>query len=327
MDSLFNAEILIALATLTTLEIVLGSTTSCSFPSWRASCRQRSRRARAGLGLMLAMGTRILLLASLAWIIRLTAPLFTVFAHEISGRDLILLGGGLFLIGKATYEIHDKLEGETGHGLTRGGAVVQRVIVQIMLLDIVFSLDSVITAVGMVDVLWVMIAAVVLAVVVMMVAATPISAFVHKHPTVKILALSFLILIGVSLVGEGLEQHIPKGYIYFAMAFSMLVEMINLRIRGRIPWSCTSRTSTKDDGRCGLTSLGPGPSTPVWLTSLATGSGRPERAEGRRVGTGPHFVWNPAASSAAFTSPNRPRAWSPASTVKSPRPCRRRSIV
>lgn len=231
MDSLFNAEILIALATLTILEIVLGID-NIVFISILAGKLPPAEQPRARrLGLMLAMGTRILLLASLAWIIKLTAPLFTVFEHEISGRDLILLGGGLFLIAKATYEIHDKLEGEMRDGTRRVAPSFSAVIVQIMLLDIVFSLDSVITAVGMVDVLWVMIAAVVLAVAVMMVAAAPISAFVHKHPTVKILALSFLILIGVSLVGEGLEQHIPKGYIYFAMAFSMMVEMVNLRIR------------------------------------------------------------------------------------------------
>ena len=179
------------------------------------------------------MVTRVLLLFSLAWMIRLTAPWFTIVGTEISGRDLILILGGLFLMGKSTYEIHDTLEGEEGHASKRVAASFASVIVQIMLLDIVFSLDSVITAVGMVDQLWVMIAAVMIAVGIMMISAEPISAFVHKHPTVKMLALSFLLLIGVSLIGEGTGQHIPKGYIYFAMGFSVFVEMINLRVRGK----------------------------------------------------------------------------------------------
>ena len=170
--------------------------------------------------------------ATLAWVIRLTEPLFTI-GRGFSGRDLILIGGGLFLIGKSTYEIHDRLEGEEGHGSARVAASFVSVIFQIMVLDIVFSLDSVITAVGMVDELWVMITAVLISVGIMMASAEAISAFVHKHPTVKMLALSFLLLIGVSLVAEGLDQHIPKGYIYFAMAFSVFVEMINLRVRAR----------------------------------------------------------------------------------------------
>jgi predicted tellurium resistance membrane protein TerC len=183
------------------------------------------------LGLLGAMITRVLLLFSLAWIIRLTQPWFTIIGQEISGRDLILIGGGLFLLGKSTYEIHDKLEGEEGHGSAKVAASFASVIVQIMLLDIVFSLDSVITAVGMVDELWVMIAAVMIAVGIMMASAESISAFVHKHPTVKMLALSFLLLIGLSLILEGFDHHIPKGYIYFAMGFSVFVEMINLRLR------------------------------------------------------------------------------------------------
>ena len=165
------------------------------------------------------------------WIIRLTAPLFTSFGRPISGRDLILIGGGLFLLAKSTIEIHDGLEGEEGHGSTRVAPSFSAAIVQIMLLDIVFSLDSVITAVGMADELAVMVAAVVLAVGVMMFLAAPISAFVSRHPTIKMLALSFLLLIGVSLVGDGLGMHVPKGYIYFAMGFSVFVEMINLRVR------------------------------------------------------------------------------------------------
>jgi predicted tellurium resistance membrane protein TerC len=158
-----------------------------------------------------------------------------VFGHEISGRDVILILGGLFLLGKSTYEIHDKLEGEEGHASARVAASFVSVLVQIMLLDIVFSLDSVITAVGMVDDLWVMVTAVIVSVGIMMGAAEPISTFVHRHPTVKMLALSFLLLIGLSLLLEGFEQHIPKGYIYFAMGFSVFVEMINLRLRAKAP--------------------------------------------------------------------------------------------
>jgi predicted tellurium resistance membrane protein TerC len=177
------------------------------------------------------MLTRIALLFALAWIIRLTAPLFTVLGQEISGRDLILLVGGLFLLGTSTYEIHEKLEGEEGHASAHVKPSFTSVIIQILLLDIVFSLDSVITAVGMADRIGVMIAAVVVAVVFMMVFAGPISRFVERHPTVKMLALSFLLLIGVTLVAEGLDRHIPQGSIYFAMAFSVGVEMLNLRLR------------------------------------------------------------------------------------------------
>jgi predicted tellurium resistance membrane protein TerC len=168
---------------------------------------------------------------SIAWIVRLTAPLFTVFGQDISGRDLILIGGGLFLLGKATLEIHERLEGEEALGTTRAAPSFGAVIVQIMLLDIVFSLDSVITAVGMAEDISVMVAAVVLSVAIMMFSAEPISTFVSKHPTIKVLALSFLLLIGMSLVGDGLGMHVPKGYIYFAMGFSVFVEMINLRVR------------------------------------------------------------------------------------------------
>jgi predicted tellurium resistance membrane protein TerC len=179
------------------------------------------------------MAMRVLLLLSISWISRLTTPLFTVIGQEISGRDLILIIGGLFLVAKATHEIHDKLEGEEGRVSTRVAASLGAVVTQIMLLDIVFSLDSVITAVGMARELGVMIAAVVIAVGVMMFSAGPISDFVHRHPTVKMLALSFLLLIGVSLLAEGLGQHFPKGYIYFAMGFSVFVEMLNLRMRAK----------------------------------------------------------------------------------------------
>ena len=224
-------EILIALATLTFLEIVLGvdNIIFISILSGRLPPDQQPKARR--IGLLLAMGTRILLLFSLAWVIRLTAPLFTVVGQEISGRDLILILGGLFLLAKSTHEIHERLEGEEGHGGGKAAASFASVLVQIALLDIVFSLDSVITAVGMVDQVSVMITAVIISVLIMMVAAEPISAFVHRHPTVKMLALSFLLLIGMSLIAEGFNHHIPKGYVYFAMGFSVFVEALNLRMR------------------------------------------------------------------------------------------------
>jgi predicted tellurium resistance membrane protein TerC len=231
IESLGDPQVWIALGTLTFLEIVLGvdNIIFISILSGKLPENQQVRARR--MGLLGAMFMRIALLFSLAWIIRLTAPWFTVLGQEISGRDLILILGGLFLLGKSTYEIHDKLEGEEGHASRKVAASFASVIVQIMLLDLVFSLDSVITAVGMVDQLWVMVTAVIVAVGIMMAAAEPISAFVHKHPTVKMLALSFLLLIGLSLLLEGFDHHIPKGYIYFAMGFSVFVEMINLRLR------------------------------------------------------------------------------------------------
>ena len=193
------------------------------------------------------MVMRILLLMSIAWIIRLTAPLFAVFGHDISGRDLILLVGGLFLLAKATLEIHERLEGEEGHGSARVAPNFASVIFQIMVLDIVFSLDSVITAVGMASDIAIMVTAVILSVGIMMFSAESISAFVSRHPTVKVLALSFLMLIGVSLIGEGLAFHIPKGYIYFAMGFSVFVEMINLRVRGAAAPVHLHQPYVKDD--------------------------------------------------------------------------------
>jgi predicted tellurium resistance membrane protein TerC len=233
MDWPLEPGTLIAFATLTFLEIVLGvdNIIFISILSGKLPSEQQARARRVGL--LGAMVTRVLLLFSLAWIIKLTTPLFTALEHPVTGRDLILIGGGLFLIAKSTFEIHERLEGEEGHGSGRVAASFASVIMQIMLLDIVFSLDSVITAVGMVDQVWVMIAAVILSVAIMMLAAEPISTFVHKHPTVKMLALSFLLLIGMSLLLEGFGQHIPKGYIYFAMGFSVFVEMINLRLRAR----------------------------------------------------------------------------------------------
>ena len=243
MDWISSPEIWISLLTLTALEIVLGidnivfiSILSSKLPA------DQQKKARQ-LGLALAMVTRVLLLLSLSWIMKLTSPLFNIGdwvnvtdaalleKMAISGRDLILIVGGLFLIYKSTHEIHDKLEGEPETEGTRKPHSFTATIVQILILDLVFSLDSVITAVGMAEHIEVMVAAVIIAVAVMMVSAAGISNFVNQHPTVKILALSFLLLIGVSLLAEGFEQHIPKGYIYFAMAFSVLVEMLNLKMK------------------------------------------------------------------------------------------------
>jgi predicted tellurium resistance membrane protein TerC len=232
MHAFLTSAGILALVTLTFLEIVLG-VDNVIFISILSSKLPASRQSRARrTGLLAAMGMRILLLLSIAWVIRLTAPLFTIFERSVSGRDVVLIAGGLFLLGKATLEIHNRLEGEEGHSSTRVAPSFGAVIAQIMLLDIVFSLDSVITAVGMAEDISIMVTAVVLAVGVMMFAAEPISAVVNRHPTLKVLALSFLLLIGVSLVGDGLGMHIPKGYIYFAMGFSVFVEMVNLRIRG-----------------------------------------------------------------------------------------------
>lgn len=243
MEWLTNPEIWIALLTLTALEIVLGIDNIIFISILAAKLPEHQQATARRVGLGLAMIMRVLLLLSLAWIIRLTEPLFTVLTQEISGRDIILIAGGLFLLAKATYEIHDKLEGEEGHGGARVTANFAGVIVQILLLDVVFSLDSVITAVGMVDEVPVMIAAVVIAVAVMMVSAGTISDFVNRHPTVKMLALSFLLLIGFSLLLEGFDQHIPKGYIYFAMGFSVLVEALNLRSRRARPMELRQRYS------------------------------------------------------------------------------------
>ena len=233
MDWITDPQAWIALTTLTALEIVLGvdNVVFISILAGKLPPDQREKARRLGLGL--AMFVRILLLLSIAWVVKLTAPLFTVLNQEISGRDLILLLGGLFLLGKSTHEMHSQLEGEEGHSSARVAASFTSVIIQILLLDIIFSLDSVITAVGMADDIAVMIIAVIVAVGFMLVFSGSVSRFVDKHPTVKMLALSFLLLIGVSLVAESLEFHIPKGYIYFAMAFSVFVEMINLRIRAK----------------------------------------------------------------------------------------------
>jgi predicted tellurium resistance membrane protein TerC len=232
MDWITSPEAWIALLTLTVLEIVLGidNIVFISILSGKLPANQQARARTIGLGL--AMGTRVLLLLSLAWIMRLTAPLFSVIGQEISGRDLILLIGGLFLIWKATHEIHERLEGHSEEDKKARAAVTMTgVLVQIALLDIVFSLDSVITAVGMAKDVGVMITAIVIAVGFMMFAAGPVSRFVERHPTVKMLALSFLLLIGVTLIAEGFGQHVSKGYVYFAMGFSVFVEALNLRVK------------------------------------------------------------------------------------------------
>jgi predicted tellurium resistance membrane protein TerC len=225
------AELTVAFVTLCVLEIVLGID-NVIFISILAGKLPPEQQPRARfIGLALAMITRVLLLMSIAWMARLTYPLFSVFQHEVSGRDLILIAGGIFLVWKSTHEIHQKLEGTEAHGGTRAAVSFNAVITQIILLDIVFSLDSVITAVGMVNNIPIMIGAVIVAVIFMMAFAGPISGFVDRHPTVKMLALSFLLLIGVTLIADGFGQHISKGYIYFAMGFSVFVEVLNIRVR------------------------------------------------------------------------------------------------
>ena len=233
MEWLSTPESWIALLTLTALEIVLGIDNIIFISILAGKLPEKQRNLGRQVGLVMAMVTRILLLFSLAWLTRLTAPLFTVFQYEISGRGLILITGGLFLLGKSTFEIHERLEGEEGHASQKIAPSLAGVIVQIMLLDIVFSLDSVITAIGMVNEIAIMVTAVVIAVAIMLFASGPISSFVNDRPTLKILALSFLLLIGFSLVADGLGFHIPKGYIYFAMGFSVFVEVINLQVRAR----------------------------------------------------------------------------------------------
>jgi predicted tellurium resistance membrane protein TerC len=259
MEFLSNPEAWISLITLTLLEIVLGIDNIIFISILSSKLPQHLQKKARQWGLGLAMITRVLLLLSLSWVMTLTATLFNMaewFSIDnqewlaklaISGRDLILIGGGLFLIYKSTHEIHLKLEGEEEEGGTPKVHTFAGVLVQILLLDIVFSLDSVITAVGMADHVEIMIAAVIIAVLIMMISASAISNFVNDHPTVKMLALSFLLLIGVSLLAEGLDQHIPKGYIYFAMAFSILVEMLNLKMKGKASKPVTLRDTPKED--------------------------------------------------------------------------------
>ena len=230
-----SPEAWIALLTLLALEIVLGIDNIVFISILAAKLPQSQQQRAVYTGLLLAMVTRVALLFSVSWLVGLTAPLFSVFGLELSGRDLILLAGGLFLIYKAVGEIHDKLEGEEGHESSKVAASFAAVIGQILILDVVFSLDSVITAVGMANDIAIMVIAVIVAILIMLAAANPIVRFVEQHPTVKMLALSFLILIGVSLVAEGFHQHIPKGYIYFSMAFAVMVEFLNIRAKGSKP--------------------------------------------------------------------------------------------
>jgi predicted tellurium resistance membrane protein TerC len=249
MEWMTNPEMWIALVTLTVLELVLGidNIIFISILAGKLPAGQQQRARVVGLGL--AMITRILLLMSLAWLVHLSAPFFSVWGHGVSGRDLILLLGGLFLLAKSTHEIHDKLEGAEAEASVSARPTFRAVIAQIIALDVVFSIDSVITAVGMVEQVGVMVAAVVLAVIMMMVFAAPIGAFVERHPTVKMLALSFLLLIGVALIADGLQFHIPRGYIYFAMGFSVMVEMLNLRLRHvtRAPVQLRSRLAKPEE--------------------------------------------------------------------------------
>jgi predicted tellurium resistance membrane protein TerC len=231
MDWLGDPHAWIGFVTLAVLEVVLGIDNLIFISILVGKLPPRDQPLARRLGLGLAMLGRIGLLLSLSWVVRLTRPLFTVAGQEISGRDLVLIVGGLFLLAKSTHEIHDKLEGEEGHASGRVAPSFTSVMVQVMILDLVFSLDSVITAVGMVDRVAVMVAAVVTAVAVMMAFAGRVSDFIHRHPSVKMLALSFLLMIGVMLIAEGFDQHIPKGYVYFAMAFSVFVEALNIRMR------------------------------------------------------------------------------------------------
>jgi len=227
-------DALLALLTLTAMEIVLGIDNVIFIAILVARVPDSQRERLRRIGLMLALAMRIGLLMAIGWIMSLTEPVFTIMGNELSGRDLILLAGGAFLIAKSTHEIHDKVEGAglTGDAATAAKAAkgVAAVLAQIIMVDVVFSLDSVITAVGMADQIWVMVVAMIVSTIVMLISAKPIGDFVEKHPTLKILALSFLILIGVMLVAEGLGQHVSKGYIYFAMAFSLVVETINMRV-------------------------------------------------------------------------------------------------
>lgn len=231
MDWIVDPQAWMALATLTALEVVLGIDNIIFIAILAGKLPKHQQQRARTLGLGLAMITRIALLFSLTLIMRLTEPIFAILGQEISGRDLILIIGGLFLLGKSTLEIHDKLEGEEHHSSAKAAVSFITVLIQVALLDIVFSLDSVITAIGLVEQIEIMVIAIVIAVIFMMIFVGAISRFVERHPTIKILALSFLLLIGFTLVGEGLDLHIPKGYIYFAMAFSVFVEMLNLRLR------------------------------------------------------------------------------------------------
>lgn len=250
MEFLADPNVWIAFVTLTVLELVLGidNVIFISILSGKLPSEQQPKARLIGLSLALIM--RVLLLLSLSWVMTLVDPLFSLFGQTVAGRDLILLGGGLFLIAKSTHEIHGSLEGAEGQSSKKTYSGFTSVIVQITLLDIVFSLDSVITAVGMVNNIWIMIAAVVISIIAMMLFAGSIGAFVQRHPTIKMLALAFLLLIGVTLIAEGLHQHIPKGYIYFAMSFSILVEFLNTRLRRKAePVQLHNPFSDEDEAR------------------------------------------------------------------------------
>jgi predicted tellurium resistance membrane protein TerC len=235
MSELFTTSNLISLITLSAMEIVLGidNIVFIAILSQKVAEKDRSRVRR--IGLVLALATRLGLLATLSFIMKLTAPLFTLFGQDFSGRSLVLLGGGLFLLAKSTHEIYEKLEGEHQDeaAAAKGRSSIPSILMQIMILDVVFSLDSVITAVGMAQDLWIMVTAMLISVAVMLIFANSVSEFINRHPSMKVLALSFLLLIGVLLVAEGLGQHVNKGYIYFAMAFSLVVELFNMRLRKR----------------------------------------------------------------------------------------------
>ena len=248
LELLTDPQAWLAFLTLTALELVLGIDNIIFISIMVDKLPQQQQAFARRLGLFMAMFMRIALLLVLSWIIGLTAPLFTVLQQEISGRDLVLIVGGLFLLWKSTTEIHESLEGVEGQNSRAVKATLTAVIVQIMVIDIVFSLDSIITAVGMVDQIEVMIAAVIASVGLMMLAAAPIGRFVNEHPTIKMLALSFLVVIGVMLIVEGFDRHVPKGYIYFAMAFSVAVEMLNIRMRARAAKKVHLRSSYAREG-------------------------------------------------------------------------------
>jgi predicted tellurium resistance membrane protein TerC len=256
MDWITDPQIWIAFATLTVLELVLGIDNVIFVSILSGKLPEKQQPKARFIGLALALVMRVILLFSLTWVMGLTAPLFSVFSQQVSGRDLILLVGGLFLLAKSTHEIHGSLEGEEGGASRKVYPSFAGVIVQIMLLDIVFSLDSVITAVGMISTefgdkgIWIMIAAVVISIIAMMLFAGTIGAFVQRHPTIKMLALAFLLLIGVTLIAEGLHQHIAKGYIYFAMAFSIFVELLNIRLRRKTqPVQLHNAYSNEDEAK------------------------------------------------------------------------------
>ncbi len=247
LELLTDPNVWIAFATLTALEIVLGIDNIIFIAILVRRLPAHQQGPARQIGLLVAMASRILLLFSLTWLMQLTAPLFTVFAQEISGRDIILIGGGLFLLAKSTLEIHHSLEGAAEKASARSGTSFLSCVVQIGILDIVFSIDSVITAIGLAEDIEVMVAAIVVAVIVMMISARTVSEFVDRHPTIRMLALSFLLLIGMALIGEGVEFHIPKGYIYFAMAFSVGVELLNMKARRRVAQPVVLRKALEDD--------------------------------------------------------------------------------